>query len=183
MSPKQTPKERRVLYIIYQEDRDDGADIRAANKDAHFAYLDRHQDILVLGGALLADDGIKRLGKLPHPQRAEPRPSGGILARRTVPQGRPVQEREDHAHATRPMESGGSPEDGGGELAPLAKSGCRFSRSSLADLSHQRLLCGGYPVEPPGAAAARCRARRHAQCDRRKGCRCRDGAGWSARRG
>jgi uncharacterized protein len=68
------PKERRVLYIIYQEDRDDGADIRAASKDAHFAYLDRHQDILVLGGALLADDGIKRLGScliLNVPSRAQ----------------------------------------------------------------------------------------------------------------
>jgi uncharacterized protein YciI len=51
-----------VLYIIYQEDRDDGADLRAANKEKHFAYLDRHADILVLGGALLADDGIKRIG-------------------------------------------------------------------------------------------------------------------------
>jgi uncharacterized protein len=52
----------RVLYIIYQEDRDDGAEIRAANKDEHFAYLDRHQDILLLGGALLGDDGVKRTG-------------------------------------------------------------------------------------------------------------------------
>ena len=51
-----------MLYIIYQEDRDDGAEIRAANKDKHFAYLDKHEDILVLGGALLADDGVKRLG-------------------------------------------------------------------------------------------------------------------------
>ena len=52
-----------MLYIIYQEDRDDGgAAIRAANKDRHFAYLERHRDILVLGGALLADDGEKRLG-------------------------------------------------------------------------------------------------------------------------
>jgi uncharacterized protein YciI len=51
-----------VLYIIYQEDRDDGAEIRAANKERHFAYLDKHQEILVLGGALLADDGIKRTG-------------------------------------------------------------------------------------------------------------------------
>ena len=52
-----------VLYIIYQEDRDDGAEtIRAANKDKHFAYLDKHQDILLLGGALLGDDGIKRAG-------------------------------------------------------------------------------------------------------------------------
>ena len=52
----------RVLYIIYQEDRDDGAEIRAANKDAHFAYLEQHRDILVLGGALIADDGIGRIG-------------------------------------------------------------------------------------------------------------------------
>jgi uncharacterized protein len=51
-----------VLYIIYQEDREDGTEIRAANKDQHFAYLAKHEDILVLGGALLADDGIKRLG-------------------------------------------------------------------------------------------------------------------------
>jgi len=52
-----------VLYIIYQEDRDDGADVvRAANREAHFAYLERHRDILVLGGALLDDDGSKRTG-------------------------------------------------------------------------------------------------------------------------
>lgn len=51
-----------MLYIIYQEDREDGADIRAANKEKHFAYLNQHESILVLGGALLADDGIKRLG-------------------------------------------------------------------------------------------------------------------------
>ena len=51
-----------MLYIIYQEDRDDGAEIRAANKEQHFAYLERYRDILVLGGALLADDGIARLG-------------------------------------------------------------------------------------------------------------------------
>jgi uncharacterized protein YciI len=51
-----------MLYIIYQEDRDDGAEIRAANKERHFAYLAEHEDILVLGGALLADDGIKRTG-------------------------------------------------------------------------------------------------------------------------
>jgi uncharacterized protein len=53
---------QRVLYIIYQEDRDDGVAIRAANKEQHFAYLERHRDILVLGGALLADDGIARIG-------------------------------------------------------------------------------------------------------------------------
>ena len=51
-----------MLYIIYQIDRADGASIRAEQRAAHFAYLDRHQDILVLGGALLADDGIAREG-------------------------------------------------------------------------------------------------------------------------
>ena len=52
-----------MLYIIYQEDRDDGAEaIRAASREKHFAYLDKHEDILVLGGALLADDGIRRTG-------------------------------------------------------------------------------------------------------------------------
>jgi uncharacterized protein len=52
-----------MLYIIYQEDRDDGAAaIRDAHKEAHFAYLAKHEGILVLGGALLADDGVKRTG-------------------------------------------------------------------------------------------------------------------------
>ncbi|HUB95071.1 MAG TPA: YciI family protein [Stellaceae bacterium] len=51
-----------MLYIIYQEDREDGESIRAAERDRHLAYLDRHKDILVLGGALLAEDGVKRLG-------------------------------------------------------------------------------------------------------------------------
>jgi uncharacterized protein len=53
-----------VLYIIYQEDREDGAAIRAATRDAHFAYLDLHKDILVLGGALLADDAKSRTGSV-----------------------------------------------------------------------------------------------------------------------
>jgi uncharacterized protein YciI len=53
-----------VLYIIYQEDRADGAAIRAATREAHFAYLEKHKDILVLGGALLADDGAARTGSV-----------------------------------------------------------------------------------------------------------------------
>ena len=53
-----------MLYIIYQEDREDGAAIRAATRDAHFAYLERHKDILVLGGALLADDAKTRTGSV-----------------------------------------------------------------------------------------------------------------------
>jgi uncharacterized protein YciI len=53
-----------VLYIIYQEDGADSARIRAAVKAQHFAYLERHRDSLVLGGALLADDGTTRVGSV-----------------------------------------------------------------------------------------------------------------------
>ena len=45
-----------MLYIIYQEDRPDGAAIREATRNEHFAYLEKNEDILVLGGALLGDD-------------------------------------------------------------------------------------------------------------------------------
>ncbi len=51
-----------MLYVIYQEDRDGGEAIRAATRESHLAYLAEHKDILVLGGALLADDGPKRIG-------------------------------------------------------------------------------------------------------------------------
>jgi uncharacterized protein len=54
-----------MLYIIYQIDRPDGAPIRAANRAAHFRYLDENTDILVLGGALLAEDvASTRLGSV-----------------------------------------------------------------------------------------------------------------------
>ena len=53
-----------MLYIIYQEDRPDGAAVRAASRAAHFAYLEKHKDIMVLGGALLAEDGTTRTGSV-----------------------------------------------------------------------------------------------------------------------
>jgi uncharacterized protein YciI len=53
-----------MLYIIYQTDKPDAQDIRARTRDAHLAYLDQHKDILVLGGALLADDSDARLGSV-----------------------------------------------------------------------------------------------------------------------
>ncbi len=53
-----------MLYIIYQEDRPDGAAIRTATRPEHLAYLERHADILVLGGATLADDGVTRIGSV-----------------------------------------------------------------------------------------------------------------------
>jgi uncharacterized protein YciI len=54
-----------MLYIIYQEDRPDGAAIRAATREDHFAYLEKHKDIVVLGGATLAsDDDATRIGSV-----------------------------------------------------------------------------------------------------------------------
>ena len=53
-----------MLYAIYGVDGPDADRIRAENREAHFAYLDRHEDILVLGGATLADDSDARTGSL-----------------------------------------------------------------------------------------------------------------------
>jgi hypothetical protein len=53
-----------MLYIIYQEDQPDGAAIRAATRAEHLAYLERHAHIVVLGGAMLADDGVTRIGSV-----------------------------------------------------------------------------------------------------------------------
>ncbi len=53
-----------MLYIIYQEDRPDGAAIRTATRAEHLAYLERHAAIVVLGGAMLADDGVTRIGSV-----------------------------------------------------------------------------------------------------------------------
>ncbi len=53
-----------MLYIIHQIDKSDAAEIRAAHREAHFAYLDAHKDILVLGGAMLAEDGATRTGSV-----------------------------------------------------------------------------------------------------------------------
>jgi uncharacterized protein YciI len=63
-----------MLYIIYQEDREGAEAIRESQRERHLAYLERHKDILVLGGALTADDGGKRLGScliINVPGRAE----------------------------------------------------------------------------------------------------------------
>lgn len=53
-----------MLFIIYQEDAPDSAALRAQHRPAHFAYLEEHKDILVLGGALLGDDGETRTGSV-----------------------------------------------------------------------------------------------------------------------
>lgn len=53
-----------MLYLIYGADGPDAARSRSATREAHFAYLEQHRDILVLGGATLSDDGIARTGSV-----------------------------------------------------------------------------------------------------------------------
>jgi uncharacterized protein YciI len=53
-----------MLYVLYMEDGARSAEIRAAMREAHLAYLDRHKETLVLGGALLAEDGKTRTGSM-----------------------------------------------------------------------------------------------------------------------
>ena len=53
-----------MLYVIYMEDGPRSAEIRSVTRDIHLAYLEEHRDILVLGGALLAEDGKTRIGSM-----------------------------------------------------------------------------------------------------------------------
>ncbi|MCG8547866.1 MAG: YciI family protein [Alphaproteobacteria bacterium] len=53
-----------MLFIIYQEDGPGSKALREQHRPAHFAYLEEHKEILVLGGALLADDGETRTGSV-----------------------------------------------------------------------------------------------------------------------
>jgi uncharacterized protein YciI len=50
--------------MVYGVDGPDADRIRAENREAHFAYLKENEDILVLGGATLADDSDARTGSL-----------------------------------------------------------------------------------------------------------------------
>lgn len=53
-----------MLHIVYQVDKANSAATRVAHRAAHFQYLDEHKDILVLGGAMLAEDGKTRTGSV-----------------------------------------------------------------------------------------------------------------------
>jgi uncharacterized protein YciI len=53
-----------MLYIVYQEDAENSAPLREIHKPAHFAYLDEWKDKLVLGGAMMPDDGNGRIGSV-----------------------------------------------------------------------------------------------------------------------
>jgi uncharacterized protein YciI len=53
-----------LLFIIYQEDVENSAPLREIHKPAHFKYLTEWEDKLVLGGAMMSDDGTGRLGSV-----------------------------------------------------------------------------------------------------------------------
>ena len=53
-----------MLYMCYGVDGPDGAARRDGAREAHFAWLKAHEDILVLGGATLADADDTRTGSV-----------------------------------------------------------------------------------------------------------------------
>lgn len=53
-----------MLYIIYQVDKPGSAALRVEVREEHFKYLDDNEDILVLGGAMLGEDGATRTGSV-----------------------------------------------------------------------------------------------------------------------
>jgi uncharacterized protein YciI len=53
-----------MLYMCYGVDGADGAVRRETTRDEHFAYLKAHKEILVLGGATLADEDDTRTGSV-----------------------------------------------------------------------------------------------------------------------
>jgi uncharacterized protein YciI len=53
-----------MLYMIYGVDGPDGPRIRKNVRDEHFQYLEDNADIMVLGGATLADADDARTGSL-----------------------------------------------------------------------------------------------------------------------
>jgi uncharacterized protein YciI len=53
-----------MLYVVYCVDKPGAGHLRAQSREAHFAYLEKHKDILVLGGATLDEDDTTRTGSL-----------------------------------------------------------------------------------------------------------------------
>lgn len=51
-----------MLFHILCHDKPDSSAIRAANREAHLAYLESRKDILFVAGPLLSDDGSTMAG-------------------------------------------------------------------------------------------------------------------------
>lgn len=100
-----------MLYMVYGVDGPEGAKLRITTRDAHFAYLDKHKDIMVLGGATLADADDARTGSvliINVPDRAaadefsenEPFRQAGVFSSVTVTRMRRGQWYPENAPAT-----------------------------------------------------------------------------------
>jgi len=53
-----------MLFTIHMIDHPDSADLRAATRDEHMAFVGKHAGDIFLGGPLLADDGETAIGSL-----------------------------------------------------------------------------------------------------------------------
>ncbi len=53
-----------MLYMLYGVDGPDRSAVRDGARAEHFAYLEAHKDILVLGGGTLADEDDTRTGSV-----------------------------------------------------------------------------------------------------------------------
>jgi uncharacterized protein YciI len=87
-----------MLYMLYGVDKpgEEGRAIRARAREAHFAYLDKHKDIIVLGGGTLADPpddsrtgsvlivNVKSRAEADEFAAGEPFRKAGLFARYTV---------------------------------------------------------------------------------------------------
>ncbi|MES2292743.1 MAG: YciI family protein [Pseudomonadota bacterium] len=52
-----------MLYIVYcEDDMRVSEEIRARLREDHLAYIARHEHLILLGGAMLDDDGETRIG-------------------------------------------------------------------------------------------------------------------------
>jgi len=57
-------KDGTMQFVVHCHDRPDGGAQRAQLRDAHLAYLKDHKDIVVAGGDLLDDAGVKTIGSV-----------------------------------------------------------------------------------------------------------------------
>jgi uncharacterized protein len=47
-----------MLFLIYRTDKPHSEDVRATSRQEHYAFMDAHAHKVVLGGGILAQDGV-----------------------------------------------------------------------------------------------------------------------------
>ena len=88
-------------FVFHCTDKPDSAALRAANRPAHLAHLERHADAILAGGPLLGEDGASPVGSLlilEFPDRAaaerfaadDPYAKAGLFAAVTITPWRQV---------------------------------------------------------------------------------------------